>query len=365
MAYKNNIVDTYILKTNMKIKYVYIASNKTQDSARVKVNLFVKPNIYKSNTNIFNNLHLYKTLFQLKNNRIIFKSGNHNIENPIIIPKGYSVEFIKNTNLNFIKGAYLLSHSALNITGTDKEPVVFTSADTSARGVIILNAESISKIQFLEINNFNTYSNNGWNLTGALTIYQSKTEITNLKISNNVCEDALNIVSSEFKVLKSSFSNIYSDAFDSDFSTGTIKNCNFFNVGNDAIDCSGSISTIENCNMKNIGDKGISAGEKSTLTAKNIIVDNANIAFASKDKSLLTVQRSEIVNSKFTFASYVKKNEFGASKLIARHIKYDNLKSHTILDKNCIISIDGKLQQGNTKIDIKKLYLRFLSKPQK
>ena len=189
---------------------------------------------------------------------------------------------------------------------------------------------------------------------------------TNQKIDDNicraltfVCEDALNIVDSDFIVQNSTFINIYSDAFDSDFSNGEVINCTFTNVKNDAIDFSGSVSTILNCNITDIKDKAISAGEKSTLTVKNTSVKNVNIAFASKDKSKLIIENSNINTAKYAFASYIKKNEFGASKLIAKSISLNNVEENILIDKNCTISIDDNIEIGKKDIDVDKLYENF------
>ena len=50
-------------------------------------------------------------------------------------------------------------------------------------------------------------------------------------------------------------SSTFSDAFDSDFSTGVIDSCSFFDVDGDAVDLSGSEVNIKNSKFKNVRDK--------------------------------------------------------------------------------------------------------------
>ena len=94
--------------------------------------------------------------------------------------------------------------------------------------------------------NLNTLDYKGWTLTGAVNFYESDVNITNTLFYRNQCEDALNIIRSEFILDNSSFEYIYGDAFDSDFSNGSLLNTEFKNIGNDAIDFSGSTIHIEN-----------------------------------------------------------------------------------------------------------------------
>ena len=104
----------------------------------------------------------------------------------------------------------------------------------------------------------------GWNLTGAVTFFESPVTNSNSKFEANRSEDSLNIIRSNFKINDSSFSQTQSDALDIDFGVGTIQNSNFIGIGNDAIDISGTKLTMKNIYINNAGDKAISiTSEKS------------------------------------------------------------------------------------------------------
>ena len=83
------------------------------------------------------------------------------------------------------------------------------------------------------------------------------------------------------------FENIYSDAFDGDFSDGYISNTNFINCANDAIDISGSNVTIDSVFIQNSGDKGISVGEKSMVDVRDVVIRNVTNAIVAKDFPLV------------------------------------------------------------------------------
>ena len=92
----------------------------------------------------------------------------------------------------------------------------------------------------------------------------------------------LNIFRSDFSIKGSTFINSFSDAFDSDFSTGEIVDMEFIDLGNDAIDLSGSYVSLSNIVVTNALDKAISLGENSESYGKNIVIKNSNLGISSK-----------------------------------------------------------------------------------
>ncbi len=254
------------------------------------------------------------TLFTIQGQRLTMKRGIHDIDRRIIIPAGYEFHIGPQTALNFAKDGCLLSASPVYFKGSPEYPIVFRG-DGSNGALVVLQAGRLSRLQHVRFENQNTFSYKGWKLTGAVSFYESDVDIQECQFLNNTCEDALNIIRSDFEVNRSYFANIYSDAFDADFCNGTLKDSGFKNTGNDAIDFSTSVIEARNCTMVDIGDKAISAGEQATVDGYEIHVTNANIAFASKDKSVLTLYDVSIKSCKQGFTAYQKKPEFGPATI--------------------------------------------------
>ncbi len=252
-----------------------------------------------------------KSVYIEKNNLILFQKKQYNIESPLVLPKGKKVVIEAGAVFKFSKGGFLLSFSAVEMQGDLESPIVFEATDNQSGAVIVMQASQKSFCRHVIFKNQNTLAYKGWSLTGAVTFYESDVKIFGCQFLNNQCEDALNIVRSDFEVDKCSFRNIFGDAFDADFCNGTVANCIFEEIKNDALDFSTSVITIHKCEMNGVGDKAISAGEQATITATDINVKNANIGFASKDKSVLTLDRVTIKDAQTGFAAYQKKPEFG------------------------------------------------------
>jgi len=221
--------------------------------------------------------------------------------------------------------------------GDINSPITITSSDFSCNGFTILQAEKSSKVKNVTFSNLNTLSYEGWNLTGAVNFYESDVIVENSTFFRNQCEDALNIIRSNFTVEKTHFDFIYSDAFDSDFSIGKVLNTTFTNIGNDAIDFSGSKILINNVVIDNASDKGISGGENSQLIVKNTDISNSNIGLASKDLSTVDVSDSRVTGCNYGVVLLQKKPEYGPSTMILNNTIVENSKTRYLIEIGSIV----------------------------
>lgn len=276
---------------------------------------------------------------------ITIKAGNHIISSPIIIPYNTKVVIEPGANLDFTKNAYFLSYSPVIMEGTTQFPITITSSDKRNQGIHILEAKTESLLSNVSFTNLNTLSEGSWQLTGAVTFYESPVNINKVTIGHNLCEDALNTIRTRFSAKELHINNTFADGFDSDFCKGSLDNCVFINTGNDAIDFSGSKVTGNNLTMQNIGDKGISAGEKATLTIKNATIETAVIAVASKDLSLVNIENITISNCNQGFVAYQKKPEFGPGTIKVKDYNATDVKFLEIAENNSVIELQEAVEQ--------------------
>ena len=278
-------------------------------------------------------------IYTLKDQSITFKKGVHQISNNIIIPEDYLVTFEPGTELIFNKGTFFMSYSAVQMTGTQEQPITIRSTDGTGNGFTVLQAADKSTLNYVVFDGLNTFDKFGWTLTGAVTFFESEVEIKNSVFTNNVCEDGLNIVHSKFKLSKSEVSNTFSDGFDADFCEGEVINSTFANTGNDCLDFSTSTITVSNVEISQSGDKGISCGEASNITLTNITIDGSVIGVASKDNSTTLINSISIANSDVAFSAFQKKPEYGPSTIV--------VKEHTVNNVGKLIETDT-----NSKINL-------------
>jgi hypothetical protein len=224
------------------------------------------------------------------------------------------------THRNYETKQYNLNGQILNIKkskglivkiNNEKNSIQFEQSRSS--DWVILFDSDIEKINFEFIGKNDKDSKkeglNNYNITDCFTIYNSHVKSINIKASNAVCEDAINIVNTTGSIEDLYITNTSSDAFDGDFSNLTIKKIFIENTGNDCLDVSSGSYVFEQAILSNCKDKGVSVGEYSSANLNNFIINKSDIGIASKDSSTTVGHNIKISDSKYCLAAYKKKQE--------------------------------------------------------
>ena len=264
------------------------------------------------------------------------------ISSPLVISSEYTFQLSAGTRMDIIEGGKIISHAPLRFLGTKNQPIEIVSSDKRGQGFLILSAKDRSLIRHVVFRDLRNPTHGTWNVTGAVTFYESPVDLNFVTISGNACEDALNIVRTNFVMNNSRIEATQSDAFDGDFVQGTIMNCEFENLGNDAIDVSGSNLIIKNTNVFAAKDKGLSAGEDSQMTITNVEVYDSEIAVAGKDLSIVNINGLKIGNTKLAFTAFQKKPEFGPSSIVAKALEMENVEIDYLIEDSSSMIVDGK-----------------------
>ncbi len=283
------------------------------------------------------------------NKKIIIKPGAWNLNQNLIIPGGYQVACGEGTRLNLSRSAMILSYSPLQFFGTEENPIVIHSADSTGQAVVVMNAGQKSVLEYVTFDNLSNPSQNGWELTGAVYFYESPVDISHCQFVNNRSEDGLNIVRSDFSIDQTLFSHTSSDAFDADFCKGKITNTSFVNCGNDGIDVSGSLVELRNIFIDGAGDKGVSAGENSQATAEQIKIKNAALAVAGKDMTAMKIHDISIAGGEIGFTVYQKKPEYGRASITATAVSIEKTSIPYLVEEQSLLSVDGKMIEPSRK----------------
>ncbi len=285
-------------------------------------------------------------IYKISDGMVFFKEGKHQISKPIIIPAGYRVIFQAGCQLDFVDNAFLISKSPVFMNGTADAPILINSSDKSAQGFTILQAGQESKLHYVDFNQLNTLTKKGWTLTGAVTFYESDVVIDHCVFKNNLCEDALNIIRSNFNLEKSLISNTFGDGLDADFCKGEIKKVSFINTGNDGMDFSGSVILVHEATIDQAGDKGISVGEDTDASIVNVTIKNSNIATAAKDLSTLVIENIQLENCNQGFTAFQKKPEFGGANIIINKYAAKTVKRLYNIREGSTLQLENKMIFG-------------------
>ena len=290
---------------------------------------------------------------------LVVKKGVHILSEDLIVPKGWTLVLEKGCEIDLINSAAIISYSPVRAKGSKEEKILIYSSDNTGQGVAIINNYDSSLFQNVVFSNLGTLAKYGWQLTGAVTFYQSNVFIENCTFKNNSCEDAINLVQSNFTFSNSIIENTFSDGLDSDFSRGIISHSIFKNTGNDCIDLSGSNVEISYCEIVNSGDKGVSGGENSVVKIENTKINKAKIAIASKDLSTVALSSVVVENVDYKLVAFQKKPEFGPAKIIVTGGDTDLSSVKNLVDKGSLLILKGDTIIGVKLIDVGSLYKEF------
>jgi hypothetical protein len=301
-----------------------------------KIKKWPAGNAIVANTDTKNNIPLSETDYDSSEELLHIKSGDYTLNKPLILTdKKLSIE--AGTTIDLTKGAYIECHKPITLKGTKENPILIKSSDKKGQGLLVLKAKFKSTLQHVHFDGQDNLDKGNYFMTGAITFYESPVDLTDCRFSNNSCEDALNIIRSDFMADRLHISNTYADGFDADFCKGSIKNSYATHTGNDAFDFSGSVISIENCHFTQIGDKGISAGEEATISIVSAVIDKAVIGVASKDLSQVEIDDIEVKNCNKAFAAYKKKPEYGPGTIRIKKYTESNNKFLELKENDSII----------------------------
>ena len=271
------------------------------------------PGFYQKKTSLFEGHEFLSIL----NETIEIKTGVWDIDENLVIPNGYKLVAHEDTTLRLHRGASLISFSPIIFKGSKKKPIQINCGGVDS-GIAVIQAGKESTLDHVLFNACSSPRVGGWQLSGAVTFYESPVGIKSTEFRENLSEDSLNIVRSNFFLVDSVIQSSQSDAFDGDFVEGEVIRTKFLNCGNDCIDVSGSDIRIIDSSIFYAGDKGISIGEKSNAIVRGTNIKATNIGIASKDLSKVIAENVSISSSNIALAAYQKKSEYGGG-----YIKYE------------------------------------------
>ncbi len=287
-------------------------------------------------------------------NSIRIGPGDWRVESPLVFPKGHEVVLVPGTTLRFSRDAYLLVRGSLRAEGTESRPIVLTAQDDSWKGLYVLQAEKISRLRHVRFERADFFEDGVLQLTGAVTFYQSNVQMENVIFEGSVAEDALNIVESEFEIRNSTFEDIRSDAFDSDYAKGTISDSVFRQIGGDGLDTSGSEVVGERLTFERVVDKAVSAGEASEVRLGSVFARDVGAALVSKDGSNLSVKELSVSGAQIAAGMvYRKKSLYGSARLLILSSDNDLGSFYNQVGNELIVN--GKSIEG-IELDVEALY---------
>lgn len=284
-----------------------------------------------------------------KNKTILVKRGNWNINKNLIIPAGFTVVSTGGTQLNLLNSAKILSYSPFKFIGSEENPIIIKSTDSTGQGIVILNSTKRSILRNVIFKNLSAPTQGRWQVPAAVTFYESPVDILKCEFIGNRAGAALSIIRSEFSIEQSNFKQAFSDALNIVFGKGSITKASFVDIGRDGISLSGSVVNARDIYIKKASVKGINAGEKSQVDIKNIEIKFSKTAIESRDLSKVSIENADVSESDTSFAVLQSKTEFGPATITVKSFEQKTVKQAYIVEENSLLIIDGRKIEATEK----------------
>jgi len=289
-----------------------------------------------------------------ENETLWIPPGSHVCRENLYIPTNLKLNISPGAKILFDRNCTFVSESPIHFLGTEAAPITISSTEDRWPGLLIANASATSVFENVEFSNVygigkgpnpNGITQNGWTLTGGITVYNSPVEFRNCSFNNFKTEDALNIISSTFSISDCNFTDHYSDAFDGDFVVGSISKSYFSNIAGDGVDFSGSSALLRNCFFKSVEDKAVSVGEGSEVKVYDCKIEDVSFGVVSKDMSATEVSDNTVVNDAkiAAFAAFQKKDSFGPASIKISNSQTIGCQKLALIQEGCQASFDGEI----------------------
>ncbi|MFH1885341.1 MAG: right-handed parallel beta-helix repeat-containing protein [Pseudomonadota bacterium] len=275
------------------------------------------------------------------------RKGKWRLPWTLLLPAGGLVRVEAGAVLDLTQGASLISLSPMRFAGTPEAPIRIMSSDGLGRGLAVISAKGQSEMTHVIVSGLDAPAKGDWKLTGAVTFHESDVVIRSCAFGENRSEDGVNIIRSHYEIRDCSFASTFSDALDTDFSTGVITDTTFARCGNDCADLSGGSHQISRITVDQAGDKGISAGEGTRVMADTLSISGVKVGVASKDGSEVELSGTRLSNCRYGLAAYQKKPEYSGGSLTATGTVMENVETPYLLEEGSSILDNGhKIEPG-------------------
>ncbi len=177
------------------------------------------------------------SLDPLDSTQLLIESGEHQIDETIIVPKGLSLTIAPGAVLQFGVGCSLISYSPITARGTETAPIIFTAQNRWRKwGVVGVVRAGKAVFEHAKFEHGRQALVNGINLPGALSFLETEAEVRRCEFLNLCGKDGANANGGWVVFQHNTFRDCFKDGVDFDGGGGEISHNRFVNCGDEAID---------------------------------------------------------------------------------------------------------------------------------
>jgi hypothetical protein len=254
---------------------------------------------------------------EIEGSRVKLKPGHYTLYNSLTVPLGYIFEIPGGVTLRLGPGVSIICCSPVHIAGTAGKPVKIEALDPGKPFAVFAvhggESEENTRIAHLDFSGAKGGFIDGVLYDGGLDIRNTRAEIRDCAIHDNLADAGLNLVNCTVLLENNRFYGNFSDQASLAFCRGRVRNCAFFDSGgdpgSDGAALKGSTILFHASRFENLRDKGASISDRSIAVFYDNRFQANGTGVGTRDLGQTLLADNRFINNGAAVSAYRKDEE--------------------------------------------------------
>ena len=275
---------------------------------------------------------------------ITIKPGVWTIDRTLVLPAGYRCSATAPLRLNLVNGAELISYAALDWRGLEEDAIQVFSADSSSRGVHVIDAVGRSVLGHVAFRSLTRYAYDQPR-SGDVSFHRSDAALTDVLFSGtgatlldaSLCTIALSDCRFEGG----------SDQAEFHFAEVDLRSTTFHHPADDAVSVEGGAIAMQQVGIIGRAGSGIAVkgSRHARITANGTTVERMKVAFEGREGAKCYFTAGSV--KEVDLVAEAKKHEmrYGPVRMELNKVSITNAKEDYKKGEDSILNVDGKAME--------------------
>lgn len=261
--------------------------------------------------------------------------GSWTVDRDLVIPAGYTVRASAPLKLSLVRGAALVSRSALQWVASEDAPILITSPDSSSKGVHVLEAPGRSRLTQVRFITLGRASDTDTDVS----FYRSDVSLEHVSF-RGADNTLLDVALAEARLHACVFER-GADQLKAHFARMELSDTRFADAGDDALTLEGGGCSMADGAVQGSRGIAVKATVGARLSLSGCSIRTAATGIEGKEGAVVTVKGGDIAGAP---AVHAGKNEmrYGPVRIVVEHTAVEGGADAFRSGGRSLITVDGR-----------------------
>jgi len=266
------------------------------------------------------------------------QQGAWTVDRDLVIPAGYTVEAAAPLKLSLVNGAEIVSRSSLLWIGTDERPIIVTSPDSSSRGVHVIEATGLSRLDHVHFSTLMRYAYDQ-ERPADVSFHRSNVSLEHCRFSGTSAT-LVDIALGEAQ-LRSCVFNGGSDQLELHFVNAQISGTRFDGAGDEAVSLEGGGLSMATSVIAGPRGVALKAAWKARVELREVRITGAGTGLQGSEGSVITMTSGELDAAQAVKAGK-REPRYGPVRIELKDVNASKAEATSTCGAGSTIVINGK-----------------------